>query len=559
MKIILREWMRDRTASIGWILYVVILVSYSAINAKFVIIVSNAVTNFDKLTENLVIIGFWSLVQIFLAIAIGYLDKYVPAHLFTSISTSYSNKVIDGDAAMFVKYSCSYIITIFDFCDDVCKIGMACFRLVYNVSNLIIIIISLYIVGGLRLIPVIIIYMTGIVLMRTLYKSYEKINKKVHEFRKQRNQELENIVNGFAELRSFGTQEYHRNRFYEFNTGSQSLTVKKGKIGGLIDGGLDLIDGIGLMVTMVIISKYLLPSGIANNATAMAIVMYVFRIISPMINIMDFSTTLSDSLAKVSDYNKIINYENQNWPSRTVEMDRVKKGITINNLSFGYDGNTVLNDVTIEIPKGKKIGICGKSGNGKSTLVKLLNRYYLPDSGCIFIDDLDLYRITNESYHKLVGAVQQDHTIFPGTILENLKYGSFNASESDIMDAAKKSNIYEFIMSLPDKFETLVGPRGLKLSGGQKQRIALARVLLADPEVIILDEATSALDNECETIIQNFIDHLDGKTIITIAHRLSTIRNSDIIYVLGENGTVVESGTHEELMKLCGEYFSLNK
>ena len=186
-------------------------------------------------------------------------------------------------------------------------------------------------------------------------------------------------------------------------------------------------------------------------------------------------------------------------------------------------------------------------------MLKLLNKFYDIDEGELTIDGVEISDVTAESYRRKVGSVHQENTIFPGTILENVKYGSPEATEYEIIEACKRAKLYDFITSLKDGFNTDVGPKGLKLSGGQKQRIALARLFLQDPEIIILDEATSALDNETEQFIQDAIAALHGKTIITVAHRLTTIQNCDWIYVL-DGGKIIEDGTHQTLMEHGGAY-----
>jgi ATP-binding cassette subfamily B protein len=259
-----------------------------------------------------------------------------------------------------------------------------------------------------------------------------------------------------------------------------------------------------------------------------------------------------------SEYDAIISYKEYEIDG-DIELNTFNNSIKIENVTFSY-GNTknTINNINMEIKKGQRIGICGVSGGGKSTLLKLINRFYVPKSGCITIDGFDIQDISLKSYRKYIGSVHQDNTIFPGTIRDNIMYGSPYATEGELIDACKKANILDFILGLEKKFNTEVGPRGLTLSGGQKQRIALARLFIRNPEIILLDEATSALDNESETLIQDAVDNLEGKTIITIAHRLSTIKNCDIIYVLGNNG-IVESGTHEELVAKHGVYYSMLK
>ena len=231
----------------------------------------------------------------------------------------------------------------------------------------------------------------------------------------------------------------------------------------------------------------------------------------------------------------------------------VKGDIDLNNVTFGYN-NPIINKFNLHIPAGKSVAIVGASGSGKSTLCNLIPRFYDVQDGSIRIDGHDIRSFTIDSVRSHIGIVSQDTTIFSDTILGNIKIGKLDASYNEVVEAAQKAGIHDFIMSLPDGYNTFVGERGLKLSGGQRQRISIARVFLKNPSILILDEATSALDNISERWIQHSLAELaKNRTTITIAHRLSTIRDADNIVVLA-NGQIVESGTHRELLELGGYY-----
>ena len=233
------------------------------------------------------------------------------------------------------------------------------------------------------------------------------------------------------------------------------------------------------------------------------------------------------------------------------ELREVNGVIDYQDVCFSYTENeTVLDHINIHIDAGRSIALVGPSGGGKTTICSLLPRFYDVNSGSIKIDGKDIRGLTLESLRRAIGIVQQDVYLFAGTIRENIAYGRPGASDEEIIDAAKKANIHEFIMSLPDGYDTYAGERGARLSGGQKQRISIARVFLKDPKILILDEATSALDNESERHIQKSLEELaKNRTCITIAHRLSTIRNADEIIVIGENG-IDERGTHQHLRQI---------
>lgn len=217
----------------------------------------------------------------------------------------------------------------------------------------------------------------------------------------------------------------------------------------------------------------------------------------------------------------------------------------------------ILNDVSFSIKKGETIALVGASGGGKTTICHLIPNFYQPTSGTIKIDGINISDISLNALRKNIGFVQQDVFLFTGSIKDNIQYGKPDATDKDIISASKKANIYDFIMSLPNKFDTQIGERGVKLSGGQKQRISIARVFLKNPSILILDEATSALDNATEILIQQALNKLSyGRTTLVVAHRLSTIKNADRILVV-EGGKIIEEGTHSVLLSQNGEYAKL--
>jgi len=233
-------------------------------------------------------------------------------------------------------------------------------------------------------------------------------------------------------------------------------------------------------------------------------------------------------------------------------------GVTLSNVRFSYEKERpILHDVSIDVPAGQTVAIVGPSGSGKSTIGRLLFRFYDVTDGAVCIDGQDIRDITQESLHQAIGVVPQDTVLFNDTIFYNIAYGRENATLGDVIQAAKDAQIHDFIMSLPDAYDSLVGERGLKLSGGEKQRVGIARTLLKDPPILLLDEATSALDSETEHEIQDALERAgEGRTVMIIAHRLSTVSNADKIVVL-ENGLVVETGTQAELLKRKGRYSDL--
>ncbi len=281
--------------------------------------------------------------------------------------------------------------------------------------------------------------------------------------------------------------------------------------------------------------------------------------INPVTTLIGFMEQFQNGVSGFKRFIEIMEEKPEEDTQGAVELENVQGIIEFKNVSFSYDeSKEVLHNVNMRIEKGKKLALVGPSGGGKTTICHLLPKFYgLKGSGEILIDNRNINDFTLESIRKSIGIVQQDVFLFAGTIKENILYGKPDATENEVIEAAKKANIHNFISNLPNGYDTDIGERGVKLSGGQKQRISIARVFLKDPEILILDEATSALDNTTEVLIQQALDELcKGRTTLVVAHRLSTIRNADEIVVV-EGGTIKERGTHESLMENGGIYKDL--
>ena len=280
--------------------------------------------------------------------------------------------------------------------------------------------------------------------------------------------------------------------------------------------------------------------------------------ISPVHQVIQFSEQFINGTTGFKRFLEIMDEPEENEYQGDKILENVKGDISFKDVTFSYnDSKTILNHISFDINHGENIALIGPTGGGKTTICHLIPRFYNITSGEIKIDNQNINDFTLESLRKNIGIVQQDVFLFNGTIKENILYGNENATDEQVIEASKKANIYEYICSLEDGFDTVVGERGVKLSGGQKQRISIARVFLKDPKILILDEATSALDNTTELLIQNSLNELSkGRTTIIVAHRLSTIKNATKILVVS-NGSIIESGNHDELINKKGIYYQL--
>jgi ATP-binding cassette subfamily B protein len=300
--------------------------------------------------------------------------------------------------------------------------------------------------------------------------------------------------------------------------------------------------------------------GMINVPDLLAFLLFIHFILDPINRLVNFMEQYQQGMASFERFVEIMNV--------VPEIEDKKNAITpahfngnvkINNLTFAYPNHTitVLDDVCMEIPSGKTIAIVGESGAGKSTLISLIPRFYECLSGEILLDDNNILDLTQKFLRNNIGIVQQNVFLFDTNIKDNILYGKPNATDEEVIKAAKDANIYDFILSLPDGFETLVGERGVKLSGGQKQRIAIARVFLKNPPLLIFDEATSSLDNESEEAVHKSMQILSkNRTSIVIAHRLSTVKNADYIYVM-QKGKIIEQGKHQDLIDRKEYYYTL--
>ena len=317
--------------------------------------------------------------------------------------------------------------------------------------------------------------------------------------------------------------------------------------------------GMMYLVTLVF-GGYLIAKGEMQATDLAMYALYIGIFISPIQILVELTEMIQKGFSGFKRFLAVMETEPEIQDSPDAKPLKDVRGlVSFEDVSFHYsdDDTLVLSNVSFQIPAGKSIALAGPSGSGKTTICSLLPRFYDVSSGRITIDGKDIRDLTLESLRNQIGIVQQDVYLFCGTIKENIAYGKPNASMDEIVDAARKANIHDFIESLPDGYDTFVGERGTRLSGGQKQRISIARVFLKNPPILILDEATSALDNESEILVGQSLEKLaHGRTTLTIAHRLTTIKDYDRILVLGEEG-IVESGTHDQLLAKQGVYYRL--
>ncbi|MBP7279756.1 MAG: ABC transporter ATP-binding protein [Sedimentibacter sp.] len=371
------------------------------------------------------------------------------------------------------------------------------------------------------------------------------------------NATIENSISGIRVSKAFSNKENEIEKFDKNNSRFQEARRKAYKVMAEFHVGSSFIIDI-LNIVVLSSGAVFFFIGIINFGDFAAFLLYTGNFLNPIRKLVNFVEQYQSGSSGFKRFIEIMDKDVEKDDPGAADIYDVKGEISFDDVSFAYDDNKeILKDITFDIEAGKTVAIVGPSGGGKTTLCHLIPRFYEIEEGSISIDNIDIRKFTRKSLRKNIGIVQQDVFLFTGTILENIQCGKLDATKEEVYKAAKNANIHDFIMSLPEGYDTYVGERGVKLSGGQKQRISIARVFLKNPPIIILDEATSALDNATEFLIQKALDELSkGRTTIVVAHRLSTIKNADEIIVLTDQG-IQEKGRHQELLDKKGMYAGL--
>ena len=407
--------------------------------------------------------------------------------------------------------------------------------------------------ASFALIPIMLVY--ALFLNKRMKRAFKSNRAKVADI----NANIEDNLSGIRVVKSFANEDIEQEKFKEGN--DRFLESKKNsyRYMGQYHSGLGAFVTL-ITVVVIVVGALLMSEGDIATTDLLTFLLYISNFTEPVKTLINFAEQFQNGMTGYERFLDVMSIvPDIQDKENAVEIGNVQGRVSFENVSFRYeeDLENVLSGVNLQVEKGEYIALVGSSGAGKTTLCSLIPRFYEATEGSIKIDDMDIRDISLKSLRQNIGVVQQDVYLFVGSVKDNIRYGKPNATDEEIIEAAKNANAHDFIMELPDGYDTYIGQRGVKLSGGQKQRLSIARVFLKNPPILIFDEATSALDNESEKVVQESLEKLaKNRTTFVIAHRLSTIRNAERIIVLTENG-IAEQGTHKELMEMDGIYRGL--
>ncbi len=405
-------------------------------------------------------------------------------------------------------------------------------------------------VAAFVLLPVMIFF--AIVLNRRMKKAFKRNREKIADV----NSQIEDSLSGIRVVKSFSNEDIEMKKFDEGNEKFLSSKKDSYRYMGTYNAGLGAFTTL-ISVVVVMAGGISLSNGNISIPDLLAFLLYIGNFTDPIKKLVTLTEQFQNGMSGYERFYEIITMEPElKDKENPFRPESFRGDVEFENVSFRYEKDTpmIFTDLNLKVLSGEYVALVGSSGVGKSTICSLIPRFYDVTGGSVKVDGMDVRDIAMSDLRRGIGIVQQDVYMFAGTVMDNIRYGKPGASEQEVIAAAKAANAHEFIMSLPQGYDTYIGQRGVKLSGGQKQRLSLARVFLKNPPILIFDEATSALDNESERIVQESLEKLaKGRTTFVIAHRLSTIRNAEKILVVTENG-IAEEGTHEELIEKGGVY-----
>lgn len=535
---------------------------------KFVIddiIGADGLTSTEKTTKLLTIMGIAFVIFLVLRPPIEYYRQYLAQWVSSKILYDIRDKLFDHIQRLSLRY---YANT---------KTGEIISRVIHDVEQTKVFVVTglmnvwldavtILIAIGIMLSMDIPLTIVAIILFPLYGFAVKYFYSRLRQLTRERSQKLAEVqghlherVQGIRVTRSFSLEDYEQEQFDHRNSSFLDKAIDHTKWNAKTFAATNTITDLAPLL-VIAFAAYQVIHGNLTIGTMVAFIGYMERVYSPLRRLINSSTALTQSIASIDRVFEFYNeeYDIKDKPN-AIALDKVEGKIDIENVSFAYDeeAGNVLKNVTLNVEKGETIAFVGMSGGGKSTLISLIPRFYDVTEGSIKVDGIDIRDVQARTLRDNIGMVLQDNILFSESIATNIRMGNPEATDEEVIAAAKAANAHDFIMELPHGYDTLVGERGVKLSGGQQQRVAIARVFLKNPPILIFDEATSSLDLESEQSIQQAMERLaSDRTTFIVAHRLATITHADRIVVI-EHGEIKEVGSHEELMRLKGSYYDL--
>ena len=429
-------------------------------------------------------------------------------------------------------------------------------QLITSVISVIGILIMMLSIDKLMTLIALAIMPISILLMGTIVKKSQKHFKNQQDYLAEINGTIEEMYAGQNIIKSYNAEENMLNKFNKQNEKLYDSAWKSSFLSGLMHPIMAFVGNLGY-VLISMIGGYFTIKGRIQIGDIQSFITYTKNFTQPITQIAQISNMIQAMMAAAERIFEFLEEPEEENKKEKLNIENIKGNVEFKNVKFGYDENIIINDFSAKIKAGQKIAIVGPTGAGKTTIVKLLMKFYDLKDGKILIDGKDINKLDKQEFRKLFGMVLQDTWVFKGTIMENLRYGNLNATDEQVEEAAKSAYAHHFIKTLPDGYNMVLNEETNNISGGQKQLLTIARAILRNPKILILDEATSSVDTRTEILIQKAMDKLmKGRTSFIIAHRLSTIKNADMILVM-KDGDIIETGNHKELMKKNGFYKNL--